>query len=173
MRRHEFIAGLGGAVAWPLAVRGQQSNRMRRVGVLMYLDENDPYGRVPLSGLPQGLAELGWTDGSNLRIDVRWAAAKQPDVILANSTPVTAALQRETRTIPIVFVGISDPVSSSFATSLPPPWREFVVGPGCVKTKSDLVVVCLPWPVADMVRCTPWAAMGHNPTFGVAKIHAF
>jgi putative ABC transport system substrate-binding protein len=133
--RREFIAGLGSAATWPLAARAQQGDRVRRVGLLMYLDENDPGAKARISGLAQGLAELGWADGHNLRMDVRWAAANvnrarmhakalvdlQPDVILANSTPVTAALQRETRTIPIVFAGISDPVGSGFVASLPRP----------------------------------------------------
>jgi putative ABC transport system substrate-binding protein len=132
MKRREFIAGLGSAAALPLAARAQQNSRMRRIGVLMAFDENDPEGKAQVSGFTKGLAELGWTDGHNLRIDVRWAAdnvdrmrmfAKelvglQSDVILANSTPVTAALQGETRTIPIVFAPTSDPVGSGFGVSL-------------------------------------------------------
>jgi putative tryptophan/tyrosine transport system substrate-binding protein len=136
MRRRDFIAGFAGAAAaWPLAVRAQQPVRMRRIGVLMGVGENDPEGKAWLSGFTQALAELGWTDGRNLRMDVRWAAdsvdlmrmfAKelvdlQPDVILADSTPVTAALQRETRTIPIVFVSVADPVGSGFVVGLPRP----------------------------------------------------
>ncbi len=135
MRRREFIAGLERAAAWPLAARAQQADRMRRIGVLMAFDENDPEAKACLSGFTQGLAELGWTDGRNLRMDVRWAAGNvdrmrmfakelvdlQPDVILANSTPATAALQRETRTIPIVFVAVSDPVGAGFVASLPRP----------------------------------------------------
>ena len=75
MKRREFIAGLGGAAAaWPLAARAQQPERMRRIGVLMAFDENDPEAKASLSGFTQGLAELGWTDGRNLRMDVRWAA---------------------------------------------------------------------------------------------------
>jgi putative tryptophan/tyrosine transport system substrate-binding protein len=135
MRRRDFIAGLGGAAAWPLAARAQQSGGVRRVGVLMGWDENDPEGKAYLAGFTQQLAELGWTDGRNLRMNVRWAGdnvdrmrtfAKelvdlQPHVILAHSTPVTAALHRETRTIPIVFVGVSDPVGAGFVASLPRP----------------------------------------------------
>src|SRR6516225_8998955 len=111
MRRREFLVGLGGAAAWPLAASTQQGDRMRRIGVLM------PFAGDP-EGFSQALADLGWIDGRNVRTDVRWgdgdvnrmqARAKelvglQPDVILANTAPVTAALQRETRTIPIVFV---------------------------------------------------------------------
>ena len=108
---------------------------MRRIGVLMAFDENDPEGKARLSGFTQGLAELGWTDGRNLRMDVRWAAGNvdrmrmfakelvdlQPDVILAGATPATAALQRETRTIPIVFAIVADPVGAGFVASLPRP----------------------------------------------------
>jgi putative ABC transport system substrate-binding protein len=135
MRRREFMAGLGSAAAWPVAAHAQQPARVRRVGVLMGWDENDPEAKGWLSKFTQGLFELGWTDGRNMRMDVRWERdvgdrmqmlAKelvhlQPDVILANSTPVAAALQRETRTIPIVFVTISDPVGSDFVASLPRP----------------------------------------------------
>ena len=135
MRRRELIAGLGSAVAWPLTVRAQQPAGLRHVGVLMAFDENDPEPKAWLSGFKQGLAELGWTDGRNLGIDVRWAAGNlermrvfakklvdlQPDVIVANSTPITALLQRETPTIPIVFVAVSDPVGASFVASLPHP----------------------------------------------------
>jgi len=118
MRRREFIAGLGGAaVAWPLAARAQQTDRMRRIGVLMAFDENDPDGKAQLSAFMRGLAELGWTEGRNMRMDVRWAAgdvdrmrslAKElvglrPDVILGSTTALMAALQRKTQTIPIVF----------------------------------------------------------------------
>jgi putative tryptophan/tyrosine transport system substrate-binding protein len=135
MRRREFIAGLGGVAAWPLAARAQQGDRVRRVGVLMGWDESDPEGKANLSGLTQGLAELGWTDGRNLRMNVRWAGdnvdkmrmfAKelvdlQPDAILTGSTSATAAFRPETRTIPIVFVGVSDPVGAGFVASLPRP----------------------------------------------------
>jgi putative ABC transport system substrate-binding protein len=107
MKRREFIAGLGSAAVWPVVARAQQPDRMLRVGVLMPLDETDPQGKARFSGFTQRLAELGWTEGRNLRMDVRWAAdnvdrtrlfAKElvglkPDVILATSTPVTAALQ--------------------------------------------------------------------------------
>jgi putative ABC transport system substrate-binding protein len=135
IRRREFIAGCVGVAAWPAAGLAQQAERMRRIAVLMGFDENDPEVNVWLSGFIRGLAELGWIDGRNLRMDVRWVSGSvdrarryakelvdlQPDVILANSTPVTAALQRETRTIPIVFAPTSDPVGDGFVTSLPHP----------------------------------------------------
>ena len=134
MRRREFIAGLG-AAAWPLAVHAQQPDRIRRIGVLMAYDENDPGAKRWLSEFMQGLKELGWTNGANLRMGIRWAGdsverlpsfAKdlvdlQPDVILVTGTSGTAALQRETRTIPIVFVPVADPVGSGFVASLARP----------------------------------------------------
>jgi putative tryptophan/tyrosine transport system substrate-binding protein len=136
MRRRNFIKAIAGsAIAWPLPARAQQQDRMRRIGVLTPYSENDPYARAKLGAFVQGLAELGWSDGRNLRIDVRWAAGDldrvhmyakelvtlQPDVILSDSTPQSAALQAETRTIPIVFVIVSDPVGSGFVASLPRP----------------------------------------------------
>jgi putative tryptophan/tyrosine transport system substrate-binding protein len=135
MRRRDFIAGLGGAVAWPMTARAQQPGRIRRIAVLMGFDEDDPDAKAQLYEFTKGVGKLGWTDGSNLRMDVRWAAGKvdqarmlanelidlQPDVILAHTTPATAALQRATRTIPIVFVTVSDPVGVGFVSSLPRP----------------------------------------------------
>jgi putative tryptophan/tyrosine transport system substrate-binding protein len=136
MRRRDFISLVGGsAVAWPLVARAQQPGRMRRIGVLMPFAESDPDAMAQLSGFTQGLAQLGWIDGRNVRMDRRWSAGSidqtrmfakelvdlQPDVILAHSTPATAALQRETRTIPIVFAVVSDPVGVGFAASLSRP----------------------------------------------------
>jgi putative tryptophan/tyrosine transport system substrate-binding protein len=135
MRRREFITVLGAAAAWPLAVRAQQSNRIRLVAVLMGYAENDPAAQSDVATFRGALAKLGWTEGSNLRIELRWAAgdvnkvrtfAKElvglrPDVILSQSTVVTDALARETKTIPIVFVSVGDPVASSFTTSLARP----------------------------------------------------
>jgi len=136
MRRREFIAGLGGAAAWPLVARAQQNTRMlRRIGALMALEETDPEGNAQLSAFTQGLADLGWIDGRTVRMDVRWAAGSidrartyakelvglQPDVIFADSTPEAAALHRETRTIPIVFALVSDPIGEGFVAGLPRP----------------------------------------------------
>jgi putative ABC transport system substrate-binding protein len=135
IRRREFIAGLGGAAAWPLAARAQQGDRVRRIGVLMAFDENDPAWQTPLSAFPQALADLGWADGRNVRIDLRWGrgdisriralaqelVGSQPDIIVTNATPATVALQRETRTIPIVFVGLGDPVASGLVPRLNQP----------------------------------------------------
>ena len=136
MRRRDFITLLGGAAAaWPLAARAQQGERIRRIGILLSLDESDPEAKAQLSGFTHGIAELGWIEGRNLRTEIRWGSgdvdrirtfvkelvALHPDVILAHGTPVTAALQRETRTIPIVFVTVTDPVGDGFVAGLPHP----------------------------------------------------
>ena len=136
MRRREFITLLSGAVAlWSQAARAQNPGGVRRIGVLLSLAETDPEGKAQLSGFTQGLAELGWIDGRNLQMEIRWGRGDidrirtfakelvvlQPDVILSHGTPVTAALHRETRTIPIVFVTVSDPVGDGFVAGLPHP----------------------------------------------------
>jgi putative ABC transport system substrate-binding protein len=134
MRRREFIAGLAGGAAWPLAARAQQQGqRARRIGVLMNLAADDAEGQARIAAFLQGLKQLGWTDGGNLRIDYRWAAgdrferyaeellALAPDLILASATPSVQALQRTTRTVPIVFAVVSDPVASGFVQSLARP----------------------------------------------------
>jgi putative ABC transport system substrate-binding protein len=136
--RRDFIAFLGGAAAAPMlaprAARAQQGG-MKRVGVLVSLAEDDPEIQASLTGFRQGLERLGWSEGGNVRFDVRFAqgdydkitvlakelVALQPDAIFAHSTPVTVALQRETRTIPIVFVNASDPLGSGFVASLARP----------------------------------------------------
>jgi putative ABC transport system substrate-binding protein len=135
MRRREFIAGLGSAAAWPVVARAQQGDRVRRIGVLMFGDEIDPVWKPRLSAFTQALANLGWTDGRNLRMDLRWhgddasriraltqgLVGLRPDILLANTTAATAALQRETSTVPIVFVGLSDPVASGVVLRLDRP----------------------------------------------------
>jgi putative ABC transport system substrate-binding protein len=135
MKRREFIAGLGCGAAWRVVARAQQTDRMRRIGVLQPLQESDPVSQPWLSALITRLRELGWTVGQNLRMDVRWGAGNvdrmrvlakelvdlQPDMILAHMTPVTAALQRETSTIPIVFVNVADPIGEGFVASLAHP----------------------------------------------------
>ena len=135
MRRRTFIAGIGNAVVWPLVARAQRSDRTRRIGVLMGYAENDPEAEARLTAFRQRLASLGWSEGSNLHIDVRWSAGDvaraaslakelvplQPDAILANTTPVTAAVQHETNSIPIIFVQVSDPIGSGFVESLSRP----------------------------------------------------
>jgi putative ABC transport system substrate-binding protein len=124
MKRRDFFTLLGGAAAWPLAALAQQGGRMRRIGVLMPWDENDPEAKRRVSAFTQALAGLGWTDGRNVRMDLRWAGADinriralaqqlvglRPDIILAGATAATLALQRGTRTIPVVFANVADPV---------------------------------------------------------------
>src|SRR5262245_51876665 len=128
MRRRDFITLLGGAAAWPLAARAQQGERMRRVGVLMNLAADDPEAPARIAAFAQGLADLGWSIGRNLRIDYRWGAgdaerirreaaellAAAPDVVLASGNPSAAALQQATHSVPIVFAAVNDPVSSGF-----------------------------------------------------------
>ena len=136
IERRKFIAALGGsAFAWPLAARAQQADRVRRVGVLMNLAADDPEGQARIAAFLQGLQELGWTEGRNVRIDYRWHAddadryrtyaaelvALAPDVILASSSASTAALQQATRTVPIVFAIVVDPVGAGYVASLARP----------------------------------------------------
>jgi len=135
MKRRQFITLLGGAaVAWPLAARAQQALRVRRVGVLMGAVESDPARRSQLAAFRGALAKLGWREGSNLGIEVRWGAdpelcaryaaelvALGPEVLLADSSPSLEALHRQTRTIPIVFVTVADPVGQGFVANLAHP----------------------------------------------------
>ena len=135
MKRREFITLLGGAAAWPLAARAQQPHPMRRIGVLTAFTANDQESQARIAAFQQGLQKLGWTDGSNVRIDTRWAAgdvdlfrryaaeliALAPDVILANGALALRPLQQVTRTVPIVFVNVPDPVGAGFVASLARP----------------------------------------------------
>jgi putative ABC transport system substrate-binding protein len=137
MRRREFISLLGSAAAavWPLAARAQQGERVRRIGVLMPLAADDTEGQARLAAFLQGLQQLGWTDGRNVRIDTRWTAgnaddarkyaaelvALAPDVILGAGAAVIAQLQQATRTVPIVFTQVPDPVGAGFVASLARP----------------------------------------------------
>ena len=135
MRRREFIEGLGYAAAWPVVARGQQTERMRRIGVLLSATADDLEIQARVGAFLQGLAPLGWSIGRNARIDTRWAganaaeirkhaaevAALAPDVILANGAATVDPLLQVTRTVPIVFVGVGDPVGSSYVDSLARP----------------------------------------------------
>jgi putative tryptophan/tyrosine transport system substrate-binding protein len=137
MRRRDFIISIGGATAaWPLTAHAQQDERMRRIGVLMGYPEGDLEAQAYFTAFREGLQKLGWTEGRNIRIDTRWATAgdaesmqrfakelvaSQPDLILSHTTPTTAALLQQTRTIPIVFALVSDPVGSGFVASFPRP----------------------------------------------------
>src|SRR5215472_3782922 len=132
MRRRQFITLLGGAAVWPLAARAQQRERVRRVGVLMNLAADDPEGQARQAAFLQGLQEAGWAVGRNLRVDIRWGnndpdrirksvaelVAAAPDVILAAGQPIMAALQAATRSVPIVFAAVADPVVAGFVASL-------------------------------------------------------
>jgi ABC-type uncharacterized transport system substrate-binding protein len=136
LKRREFMSLLGGAAAaWPFAARAQQGERVRRIGVLMGQAANDPEGQARLAAFLQGLQELGWSVGRNVRIDIRWFAgnaadahkyaaelvALAPDIILASTTPSVEALLQATRTVPIVFTVVSDPVGAGFVDSLARP----------------------------------------------------
>ena len=135
MKRRDVIALVGDAAAWPLVAHAQQSERMRRVGVLSSLAETDPEAQAWDAAFRKRLVELGWIDGRSVHIDYRWGAGSvdrmrlfarelvqlNPDALVTISTPATAALQTETRTIPIVFAWVSDPVGSGFVSSLAHP----------------------------------------------------
>ena len=135
MTRRELITLLGGAASWPLAARAQQPGGMRRIGVLMGSAENDSEAQAWVAAFREALQKLGWTEGRNIRIDTRWASADveamqrfarelvalQPDLILSQSTPAVAALLQQTRTIPIVFALIANPVGSGFVASFARP----------------------------------------------------
>src|SRR5262245_44406211 len=134
MRRREFITLLGGAAAWPLAARAQQA-QVRRIGILMPFAEDHPVGQARLAAFQQALQQLGWSDGRNMRIDLRWGendsdrarryaqelVALAPDISLAEATVSVAALQHVTRALPIVFAAVADPVGAGFVDSLSRP----------------------------------------------------
>ena len=135
MKRREFITMLGGAAAWPVAALAQQADRMRHIGVLMPAAESDPEYQTRMGAFQQALALLGWTEGRNARIDIRWATnnadrirasaaelvALAPDVILASGESTMPALRQATRTVPTVFVQVIDPVGAGFIDSLARP----------------------------------------------------
>jgi putative ABC transport system substrate-binding protein len=136
MRRRDFITAIAGsAAAWPLAARAQQPDRVRRIGVLMNRTTDDPAGQASVAAFQKGLQQLGWSDGRNVRFDIRWGANDDerdrrdaaelvglaPDVILAGGTLGVAALQRVARSLPIVFVGVTDPVGAGLVDTLARP----------------------------------------------------
>jgi putative tryptophan/tyrosine transport system substrate-binding protein len=187
IKRRDFISSalLGGvAAASPLRVRAQlQTDRMQRVGVLMGWTENDPEFQRRLAALVQGLAQLGWTEGRNLRIDIRWTngdvdrartLAKelvelQPDVIVAGTTPVTAALHRATHTIPIVFTVVADPVGAGFVASLARPGANitgFLTNEGAMGGKwLGLLKQCVPRLERVAIMFNPDTAPGGGSFF--------
>ena len=136
MKRREFIAGLGGAASWPLAARAQPGERVRRVSVVMGFAETDPQAQAHLTALARGLRDLGWTEGRNLRVEYRGIVgggsgriraavaelvASNPEVVHASNTAIVQELKRQTRSIPIVFAGIIDPVETGVVASLARP----------------------------------------------------
>ena len=135
LKRRQFITLLAGTAAWPLAVRAQQAERMRRIGVLIVRGTDDPIGQTRVAAFQQALQQLGWSDGRNVRIDIRWhendadrartyaqeLIALAPDIFLANATVSVTALQHVTRTLPIVFVGVVDPVGGGIVDNLARP----------------------------------------------------
>jgi putative tryptophan/tyrosine transport system substrate-binding protein len=151
LKRRDFVTLLGGAAAaWPLEARAQQPDRVRRIGVLMGFPESDSEAQGYFAAFREGLRKLGWTEGRNIRIDTRWSiptdaeamqrfakqlVALQPDLILSNTTPTTAALLQQTRSIPIVFAMIADPVGSGFVASFPRPGGNVT---GFVVTEGSL-----------------------------------
>jgi putative ABC transport system substrate-binding protein len=149
MKRREFIALVGSTATWPLAARAQQPSGMRRIGVLLGNAESDPQAAAALAKFTKALQDLGWNVGRNIAIDYRWAAADvgrmttfakelvalKPDLIVGQTTPVIEALQRETKTVPIVFVVVSDPVGSGFVNSLPRPGGNIT---GFINVESSL-----------------------------------
>jgi putative ABC transport system substrate-binding protein len=149
MRRRGFITLLGGAAAWPLAARAQQTTGMPRIGVLMGYAESDREGQANIAAFLGGLQKLGWTEGRNIRLDTRWSAADadliqrfakelvalQPDLILTQNTPTTAAVLQQTRTIPIIFANVSDPVGSGFVAGLPRPGGNVT---GCIDMDASM-----------------------------------
>jgi putative tryptophan/tyrosine transport system substrate-binding protein len=135
LRRRDFVTLLGGAAAWPMVAQGQQPDRVRRLGILMASAESDQHYQTDLAVFRERLQKLGWVDGRNIHIEVRWAGldaeamqrlakeliAMQPDLILSHDTPTTAMLLQQTRTIPIVFATVADPVGSGFVANLARP----------------------------------------------------
>jgi putative tryptophan/tyrosine transport system substrate-binding protein len=193
--RRQFITLLGGAAAaWPLAARAQQPERMRRIGVLMNLAADDPVSGARLAAFLQGLQELGWTDGRNVQIDTRWAAgdagrfrqyaaelvALAPDVILASTSPSVAALQQASRTVPIVFANVTDPVGQGFVASLARPGGnatgfsiyEYGIGPKWLELLREITpgvtrVAVLSDPALASTSGLLGAIQGVAPSFGV------
>jgi putative tryptophan/tyrosine transport system substrate-binding protein len=187
-RRRQFIAGLGSAVGWPLAVWAQQDERVRRVAVLLPWNESDPDANSFLPAFTQRLGELGWTEGRNVRMEVRWTGSEinrirafaqelvgsHPDIILTTATPATAAVKRETRSIPIVFVNVTDPVASGLVASFNRPggnitgFATFELSLG--SKWLELLVEIAPGLKAAAIMFSPDAGTGslHIPSFEAA-----
>src|SRR5260221_12003234 len=153
MKRREFITLLSGAAAWSFTARAQQGERVRRIGVLMPSAADDPEFQARITAFLQELAQLGWLDGRNVRIDTRWGVADAdrmrryaaelvalaPDVILANSSAAVAPLLQPTRTVPIVFTSVADPAGAAYADNLARPGAKatgFLVGDYSIRAKE-------------------------------------
>jgi putative ABC transport system substrate-binding protein len=181
VRRREFIAGLAGAAAWPLAARAQQGDRVRRIGVLTGSDENDPAAKPTVSAFTQPLADLGWIDGRNVRMEFRWGGGDtnrmrplaqelvglQPDIIVTGTTTATAALQRLTRTIPIVFAGVGDPVASGIVPRLDRPGGNIT---GFATVEASLGGKWLEL-LSEIAPGLKRAAIMFNPDTATASLH--
>jgi putative ABC transport system substrate-binding protein len=165
--RRAFITLLGAAAAWPLAARAQQGERMRRIGVLMGVSGDDPETKERIAAFRWGLERRGWLEGRNVHLDYRFPAlakelvALQPDVILAHSTGAAAELQRESRTIPIVFVNASDPIGSGFVASLARPGGNLT---GVLHLEASIVGKWLAMLKEIAPRVTHAALMGNRKT---------
>src|SRR5262249_43081414 len=175
MRRRDFISLIGGAAAaWPLSARAQQPNGVRRIGVLLAYLESDHDGQSGVWAFRQELGKLGWVEGGNLHIDVRWATADvqliercakelvalQPDFILTSSTPATAVMAQQTRTIPIIFAMVGDPVGSGFVESLSRPGRNLT---GFTNNPGPLIAKWVEL-LKEIAPTVTRAAMLFNPT---------
>jgi putative ABC transport system substrate-binding protein len=183
VRRRDFIALAGGLAAWPLGARAQQDNRVRHVGVFMNLSEGDPDGTRRIAALLKSLDEFGWTEGRNIRFDFRWGVdvehiqknaeelvALNPDVILAASLPAVLALQQTTRKVPIIFVGVTDPVALGLVESLARPGGNATgFSPAEVELSAKWVQV-----LKEMAPALTRVAVFHNPAYlgGVPQFSA-
>jgi putative tryptophan/tyrosine transport system substrate-binding protein len=201
MKRRVFISLLGGAATWPIAARAQRFDQtMRRIGVLMPFAPDDPEARLRVAALEQGLRDLGWVDSRNVRIDYRWATddadrlrnevaalvAAAPDVILANSTPVLSELRKQSTTVPVVFVQVTDPVGSGFVPSLARPGGnvtgftnfEFAIGGKWLQTLKEVAPTVKRVAVVFNPQTAPFAEALLQPieaagrTFAVATMTA-
>jgi ABC-type uncharacterized transport system substrate-binding protein len=181
MRRREFIAGLVGAAAWPLAGHAQQAERVRRIGVLTLTDENDPFLKAYVSAFTQALGDLGWTDGRSVRMDLRSAGGdinriqalaqelvgSQPDILMSGSSATTAALRRETQTIPIVFVNVAEPIATGIVPRLKPhPVQGFNLYDAMAYTRVDAYTVSFTATKdGKVVQTGTWVTSADGKTF--------
>jgi putative tryptophan/tyrosine transport system substrate-binding protein len=185
MRRREFIAGLGSAAAWPLATQAQEGGRLRRIGVLTYFAENDPSGQVRIATFRQALRELGWTEGRNVRFDIRFGGgdndryrayaaelvALAPDVLFGTG-PTVRFLQLATRTVPIVFAGLNDPVGAGYVASLARPGGNTTGFGGTEYSASAKLVQLLKQIAPNVTRVAllrDASAAGSLGTFGATQ----